>query len=83
MRTGRQPVMRALAIVTMCGGVVLGAATGSHAVGPTLNESNCAGVVVSGLASPPFEAVVRAAAQDQMVDNFGFAACGEPPRRNP
>jgi hypothetical protein len=50
---------------------------------PLPNEHNCAGTAVSGLADPSSGSLVSSAAQVQVVDNFGFAACGQPPRQNP
>jgi hypothetical protein len=61
----------------------LGAATGGAAAGPTPNGHNCAGATVSQFAGPGFGSLVSGAAHQQLVDNFGFANCGAPPRNNP
>ena len=46
-------------------------------------DSACAGSVVSRLAGPAFGPVVSGAAHAQLVDNFGFANCGQTNRDNP
>jgi hypothetical protein len=59
-------------------------ATGTAAADPpTFNGHNCAGAIVSELAGPGFGEAVAGAAHEQVVDNFGFANCGQPPRQNP
>jgi hypothetical protein len=70
----------AVAMLTMA---AFGAATGGAAAGPTPNDHNCAGVAVSQGAGPGFGSSVSSAAHLQLVDNFGFANCGAPPRNNP
>ena len=71
----------AVAILTIA---ALGAATGGAAAGPAADEPhNCAGAMVSQLAGPGFGSVVSSAAHLQLVDNFGLANCGAPPRNNP
>jgi hypothetical protein len=50
---------------------------------PAINGHNCAGAIVSELAGPGFGQAVSTAAHAQAVDNFGFANCGAPPRKNP
>jgi hypothetical protein len=70
----------AVAILTIA---AFGAATVGAAAGPTPNDHNCAGAVVSQLAGPGFGSLVSSAAHQQLVDNFGFANCGAPPRNNP
>jgi hypothetical protein len=63
-------------------GIAFGTATAGPALAdtsaPTLNPSNCAGVVVSSLAGPGFGDAVSSLAQPpvQAVDNLGLAACG-------
>jgi hypothetical protein len=69
----------AVAILTIA---ALGAATGAAAAGPEINH-NCAGAVVSNLASPSFGSTVSDAAHQQAVDNFNLANCQQPPRNNP
>lgn len=69
-----------VAIMAIAG---LVATAGGAVAGPTPNGHNCAGLVVSSLAGPGFGSLVSAAAKEQSVDNFGFANCGQPPRRNP
>jgi hypothetical protein len=46
-------------------------------------DHNCAGAFVSSLAGPGFGGAVSSAAHLQLVDNFGLANCGLPPRNNP
>jgi hypothetical protein len=71
----------AVAILTIA---ALGAAAGGAAAGtPSDDPHNCAGAMVSQLAEPGFGSVVSGAAHQQLVDNFGFANCGETPRKNP
>ena len=69
-------------VAIVFGMVLLGGTPPALATSPTPNQKNCAGVVTSDLASPGFGALVSSFAQLQLVDNFGLAACGEPPRRN-
>ena len=63
----------------------LGAAAGVASSDPTSppNEHNCAGFVVRGSAGPEFGQAVSGAAQEQAVDNFGLANCGQENRNNP
>jgi hypothetical protein len=70
----------AVAILTIA---ALGGAASRAAAGPTQNDHNCAGFNVSQGAGPGFGSVVSGAAHLQLVDNFGFANCGAPPRNNP
>ena len=53
------------------------------AADPEFNDHNCAGTVVAALAGPDFGAAVAEAAHLQLVDNFGFANCGQTNRNNP
>ncbi len=46
-------------------------------------EHNCAGAVTSSLAGPGFGQAVSFFAQQQAVDNFGLANCGEAQGENP
>ena len=74
---------RSLVVAAAVFGVaLLSAVSPAHADGPTPNQKNCAGVATSELAGPGFGTIVQYFAQLQLVDNFGLAACGEPPRRN-
>ncbi len=50
---------------------------------PKPNDHNCSGTVVSSLAGPEFGPLVAGFAQAQLVDDFGFANCEQPPRSNP
>ena len=70
----------AIAIVTIA---ALGAAAGAASAGPTPNGHNCAGAAVNQLAGPGFGSFVSGSAHQQLVDNFGLANCGAPPRNNP
>jgi hypothetical protein len=46
-------------------------------------EHNCAGAITSTFAGPGFGGAVAAAADQQVVDNFGLADCGQDNRNNP
>jgi len=63
--------------------LVLSASGMAAADPPGSNGHNCAGAVVSLFAQPGFGQAVSDAAQEQVVDNFGFANCGDTPRQNP
>lgn len=56
---------------------------GPASADPAGNGHNCAGAIVSSVAGPGFGEAVSAAAQAQVVDNFGFANCGQTDRNNP
>ena len=75
--------MKRVGTVVGCAGLLLGSGIGVAAAAPVLDEHNCAGSVVSQAASPEFGPVVAAAAEEQLVDNFGLADCGQINRNNP
>jgi hypothetical protein len=72
-------ITTALAAAALLGG---GAGIAAAAGDPGADH-NCAGATVSGGAGPGFGQVVAGAAHAQLVDNFGLANCGRPPRQNP
>ena len=61
--------------------LVMGASPAS--ADANFNDHNCAGAVVSSVASPGFGAGVAAAAHAQLVDNFNLRNCGAAPGQNP
>lgn len=74
---------RLLASPTVAGALAAGVAGQALADG---EDHNCAGAVSSGVAQAlgsTFGTIVSGAAQQQMVDNFGFANCGESNGSNP
>lgn len=75
--------MRARLVLTMGAVTLLAGPAGAARADATINGHNCAGAIVSSVAGPGFGAGVSAAAHAQLVDNFGFANCGAPPRQNP
>lgn len=79
----RSSIVRSLMLAVFAGGIVAATAGTSSASPPAPNGHNCAGSVVSTSAGPGFGTAVSTAAQLQLVDNFGLANCGQPPRRNP
>ena len=75
---------RSLVVVpAVCGVVLLAPAPAAHPEGLGPAPKNCAGVVTRGSAGPGFGTVVASFAKLQAVDDFDFAACGQPPRGNP
>jgi hypothetical protein len=74
---------KGLLVLAVCASM-LAVGSGTATADPSaINGSNCAGVAVSGLAAPGFGQFVSGFAQAGLVDNFGLADCGQPPRRNP
>jgi hypothetical protein len=75
--------MKRVWAVVGCAGLLLVSGATVASAAPAPNEHNCAGVVVSQLAGPDFGPAVSTAAQEQVVDNFGLADCGQTNRGNP
>lgn len=82
-------------LVVLVAGFVAGCGGSSSPTQPTsvsaaqvpLNDHNCAGstttIFVGALGGAGFGDAVSDAGQAQLVDNFGSANCGAPPRQNP
>lgn len=75
--------MKSISCSLATAALILGVLAPAASAAPPPNDHNCAGVLVSGLAGPGFGGFVSSFAQQQLVDNFGFANCGQPPRSNP
>lgn len=70
--------MRRTALVAAAVALVVPASAGAEG-----EDHNCAGAITSSVAGPALGPAVAAAAQAQVVDNFGFANCGETSGQNP
>ncbi len=75
-------ISRLITSVALAGATLVATAPSALA-DPEPNDHNCSGTVVSSLAAPEFGPLVVSGAQAQLIDNFGLANCGQPPRSNP
>jgi hypothetical protein len=82
MVTSSRASRRHLSLLAAVAGAAVLLSAAPAAASPPANVHDCAGKMVSSGAGPGFGQVVSAAAHEQIVDNFGYADCGQTNRSN-